>query len=203
MGQVEEKYLTSLVKRNLIPSDSVYVSGRKWIKEIADNPGHAVTTNSQSTFVSSIQTLIRKLGDSVDYWLAGIAILIGLIMSVYVLRRISVYWSFGIVSSVIIFTTTVYLYLNKMQIFLAYFIAVNLTTFIMYGYDKVIASSRKSRKSRVPELILHILAFIGGSPFALVAQWHFRHKTVKEPFRSIYWAIVFMQAVGIWYFFNY
>lgn len=69
-----------------------------------------------------------------------------------------------------------------MHIFLAYLIAVNLTTFIMYGYDKTVASSKKLRKSRITELILHGLAFIESSPFALVAQWHFRYKTVKEPF---------------------
>lgn len=102
---------------------------------------------------------------------------------------------FGAVSAFIIILVAGYLYLGQeLHLFLAYLVAVNLTTLIMYGYDKTIAGSGKLR---IPEWVLHSLAIIGGSPTALAAQKLFRHKTIKKSFQLTYWAIVFIQVVGI------
>jgi uncharacterized membrane protein YsdA (DUF1294 family) len=77
---------------------------------------------------------------------------------------------------------------------------VNLATIALYGYDKAIAGGTRTR---VPEKVLHLLALIGGSPGALLAQSLFRHKTVKASFRRMYWLIVLFQltAIGaaVWY----
>jgi uncharacterized membrane protein YsdA (DUF1294 family) len=60
-------------------------------------------------------------------------------------------------------------------------------SFIAYWLDKrrAIGGGR-----RVPERTLHMLAFLGGWPGALLAQRQFRHKTKKVPFRIMYRVIV-------------
>ena len=76
---------------------------------------------------------------------------------------------------------------------ISYFIAINITTFLLYGYDKNISSTEKVR---VPERTLHKLALLGGSPAGLFAQRLFRHKTLKGSFQTIYWVIVVFQ-IGV------
>ncbi|HEY9147657.1 MAG TPA: DUF1294 domain-containing protein, partial [Gammaproteobacteria bacterium] len=80
---------------------------------------------------------------------------------------------------------------------LAYLAAVNLITIMMYGYDKAVAGTGKVR---VPELLLHLLALLGGSPAALLAQRLFRHKTRKAPFQLVFWLTVALQAFVLWLF---
>ena len=76
----------------------------------------------------------------------------------------------------------------------AWLIAVNVCTFVFYGYDK--QAARRGRL-RVPERLLHLLAVLGGTPAAWLAQRTFRHKTIKGRFRLAFWAIAILQAVGI------
>lgn len=71
-------------------------------------------------------------------------------------------------------------------------IAINITTFIAYGWDKRAASRADWR---VPEKTLHAYAFIGGFPGALIAQKIFRHKTRKKSFRAMMWLIFMIQLV--------
>jgi uncharacterized membrane protein YsdA (DUF1294 family) len=77
---------------------------------------------------------------------------------------------------------------------------VNLATILLYGYDKAVSGGRRTR---VPEKVLHLLAFLGGSPAAALSQTLFRHKTVKPAFRRLFWLIVVVQlallAGGIWW----
>jgi uncharacterized membrane protein YsdA (DUF1294 family)/cold shock CspA family protein len=84
----------------------------------------------------------------------------------------------------------VILLMHPYHILLSYLVAINITTFLLYGYDKYIASTEKVR---VPEKTLHLLAVLGGSPAGLIAQRFFRHKTLKESFQIIYWVIVLIQ----------
>jgi len=56
-----------------------------------------------------------------------------------------------------------------------------------YWWDK---RQARLQGQRTPENILHVLSLVGGWPGALVAQPCFRHKTVKQPFRRIFWATV-------------
>lgn len=101
-------------------------------------------------------------------------------------KQYSPYLIFGLIS---LFITLIIFYTTNQytQILIAYFISINVTTFVLYGYDKFISSSEKLR---VPELNLQTLALLGGSPAALFAQKFFRHKTVKGSFQVIYWVIV-------------
>lgn len=70
-------------------------------------------------------------------------------------------------------------------------VAVNVVTFGYHGYDKVRA---RGAEGRVPEVVLHGLSAVGGSPGAFLAMWLFRHKTVKGSFRILFWCIVVLQV---------
>ncbi len=68
---------------------------------------------------------------------------------------------------------------------------------LMYGADKTAAEQGRWRTS---ESTLHTLALIGGWPGALVAQRVFRHKTTKEPFRTVFWVTVIANCVALAWF---
>lgn len=89
------------------------------------------------------------------------------------------------------------LYWLQVSPIVSYLIGTSVITFIFYGYDK--RRSQKNR-SRVPEVILHVLALLGGSPGAFLGQLFFRHKTKKLRFRIVFLAIVLIQILfGIYY----
>ena len=71
---------------------------------------------------------------------------------------------------------------------------INLAAIVLYGYDKAVSGGTWRR---VPENVLHLVALLGGSPGALLAQSLFRHKTVKPSFRRLYWLIVVLQLAAI------
>ena len=57
-------------------------------------------------------------------------------------------------------------YFLEIHLLYAYLIGVNLTTFVMYGSDKHRAVHSDSR---IPEVVLHLLALAGGSAATLLA----------------------------------
>ena len=73
----------------------------------------------------------------------------------------------------------------------AYLAAINLLAFFLFRQDKraAIAGAR-----RIPERTLLGLAAVGGSLGAVAAQQMLRHKTRKEPFRTLLYLIVVAQA---------
>ncbi|MBY5467087.1 DUF1294 domain-containing protein [Rhizobium leguminosarum] len=74
------------------------------------------------------------------------------------------------------------------------FLALNLLVFSIYFMDKQAA---RHGGRRISERTLLILALIGGSLGALAAQQLLRHKTRKEPFRSILAAILILHGALI------
>jgi uncharacterized membrane protein YsdA (DUF1294 family) len=74
-----------------------------------------------------------------------------------------------------------------------YLIAVSVITFLFYGYDKFQA---RQNRTRIPELVLHLLALAGGTIGAFLGQILFRHKTKKWQFRLVFVLIVFVQ-IGV------
>ncbi|MCZ7931332.1 DUF1294 domain-containing protein [Agrobacterium leguminum] len=70
------------------------------------------------------------------------------------------------------------------------YIAFNLFVFLVYWWDKEAA---RNGGWRIRESTLLSLALIGGSLGAISAQRLLRHKTRKEPFRSILISIVILQ----------
>lgn len=84
-----------------------------------------------------------------------------------------------------------------MPVLLIYLI-VSTATFAAYALDKMAA---KKGSWRTSENTLHLLALIGGWPGALIAQNHLRHKTRKQPFRTVFWGTVVVNcAVLTWLF---
>ncbi len=75
----------------------------------------------------------------------------------------------------------------------ALFLALNLFSFSIYFLDKQAA---RHGRWRVSERTLLTIAFLGGSLGAVVAQRTLRHKTRKEPFRSILMGIVFLHCAA-------
>ncbi len=71
------------------------------------------------------------------------------------------------------------------------FLIVNLATVLAFARDKQLAVERGRR---IRESTLLWLAAIGGSPGALWARRHYRHKTRKQPFGTRLELIVMAQA---------
>ena len=90
----------------------------------------------------------------------------------------------------IVILSGLFYYFTKIKLLYAYLISINLMTLLFYGYDK---NQAKNNKSRIPEVVLHLLALIGGSLGALIGQFYFRHKTKKLKFQMIYVMIVIFQ----------
>ena len=76
----------------------------------------------------------------------------------------------------------------------AWLIAISAVAFLAYAYDKLIAGTDQMR---VPERVLLLLAFIGGTPGALVGMQVFRHKTTKQTFQQQFWLMVLVQIILI------
>ena len=67
----------------------------------------------------------------------------------------------------------------------------------MYRADK---NAAQRGGWRTPEANLHAVALLGGWPGALVARPFFRHKTTKEPFRTIFWCTVVANCLALAWF---
>ena len=73
---------------------------------------------------------------------------------------------------------------------------LSLAAFWLYASDKRAA---RSGSWRVAETTLHLVDLMGGWPGGLVARHAMRHKTRKQPFRSIFWGTVATHcAVLVW-----
>lgn len=111
-------------------------------------------------------------------------------------RHLSPFFFYATIATVSVVVLAVYLGRKGTPLF-AYLAAVNLITVLMYGYDKAVAGTDRMR---IPEHVLHLLALLGGSPAALLAQRLFRHKTRKRAFQLVFWLTVTLQALGLWLF---
>ncbi len=69
--------------------------------------------------------------------------------------------------------------------------------FLVYGADK--SAAQKGRR-RTSESTLHTVDVVGGWPGALVARRVFRHKTTKQPFRTIFWVTVAANCAALAWF---
>ncbi len=91
------------------------------------------------------------------------------------------------------------LYFLKPNFFVAWMLAWSVVTLGLYGYDKAQA---KMGGGRVPEIVLHMLALVGGVWGAWLGMILFRHKTRKPVFKIVLiLATVVWLGLGYWYFF--
>ena len=75
----------------------------------------------------------------------------------------------------------------------AIYVAASAATYLAYARDKAAARRGAWRTS---ESTLHLLAFVGGWPGALLAQQFLRHKSLKPEFRAVFWCIVILNVAG-------
>jgi uncharacterized membrane protein YsdA (DUF1294 family) len=66
------------------------------------------------------------------------------------------------------------LFVTEWGWYLAWLIAINLTTFALFGIDK---ASAKAGKIRIPEIALHIFTLAGGFLGQFAGRLIFHHKT--------------------------
>ena len=78
-----------------------------------------------------------------------------------------------------------------------YLVVINLLTLVIYGIDKLLAILHKVR---VMELVLFLLAFIGGGLGALLGMLIFRHKTLKIKFYLRNVTCIILWVYVIWRF---
>ena len=78
--------------------------------------------------------------------------------------------------------------------FFLFYTGMSIITFLVYAMDK---SSARQDGQRTPENMLHMLALLGGWPGALYAQQLLRHKSVKQPFRSVFWLTIALNIIAL------
>jgi uncharacterized membrane protein YsdA (DUF1294 family)/cold shock CspA family protein len=109
-------------------------------------------------------------------------------------------------SSSSVFVAMVFLAIVGISVYLAeippvifiLYVSASLITFILYAMDK---SAARNGSWRTQESTMHLFSLAGGWPGALVAQQKLRHKTRKQPFRSIFWITVLLNCGAfIWLF---
>lgn len=80
------------------------------------------------------------------------------------------------------------------------YVVLSAVTFLVYAWDK---SAARHDRWRTPEAELHLLALLGGWPGALVAQKVLRHKSSKQPFRTVFWGTVALNCAAlVWVLLN-
>ena len=83
-----------------------------------------------------------------------------------------------------------------MNIILGYLLAVNITSFLLYGIDKYKA---KKGRWRISEATLLLMAVIGGSIGAWVGMRIWHHKTMHKKFKYGIPVIIIMQIALVTY----
>jgi uncharacterized membrane protein YsdA (DUF1294 family)/cold shock CspA family protein len=81
----------------------------------------------------------------------------------------------------------------SLPVLLAYLV-LSLVAFFAYALDK---SAAVSGRWRISEQTLHLFAFAGGWPGALVAQQLLRHKTSKKSFIYVFWLTVLLNIAAL------
>lgn len=76
----------------------------------------------------------------------------------------------------------------------AAYAVLSVVAFAAYALDK---SAARRGSWRTAESTLHTLGLVGGWPGALVARHAFRHKTTKQPFRSVFWLTVAINCAAL------
>lgn len=89
-------------------------------------------------------------------------------------QRSSISSVFGFIAIllVVVLAAAIWL-LARFSFYVAWVLACSVTTFAFYGYDKAMA---KVGGMRVPEVVLHGLALVGGFAGGWLGMFAFRHK---------------------------
>ena len=79
------------------------------------------------------------------------------------------------------------------------YLIASFITFFVYAFDK---SAARNDRWRTQESTLHLFAFLGGWPGALVAQRLFHHKSKKQSFQIVFWVTVILNCVSLGWLFS-
>jgi len=93
----------------------------------------------------------------------------------------------------------VLLFTTKWSFYWIWLIAINITTFLLFGLDKGMAKTVNSL--RIPELVLHIYTLLGGIVGHVAGRLVFRHKISREkkrPFDIVLVVSILLQ-IGLVY----
>jgi uncharacterized membrane protein YsdA (DUF1294 family)/cold shock CspA family protein len=74
------------------------------------------------------------------------------------------------------------------------YLLLSIVSFGLYAVDKTAA---RRGTWRVSELNLHLADLLGGWPGGLVARHALRHKTRKQPFRTVFWVTVVANVAAL------
>ena len=85
---------------------------------------------------------------------------------------------------------------TRNPLFLVLYPSMSLATYVLYAKDKHAA---KRDSWRIPERTLHLCEFAGGWVGGFIAQRTLRHKSKKESYQAVFWAIVFIHYI-VWTF---
>ncbi len=80
---------------------------------------------------------------------------------------------------------------DAIHLLFCWLVAINVTAFGYYGYDK---GQARASADRVPEVVLHGFTAAGGAIGAYAAMQVFRHKTIKGSFRIAFWLLIAVQV---------
>ena len=81
---------------------------------------------------------------------------------------------------------------------LVLYLIASVITYVVYALDKLAA---RRGVSRTPENTLHAMSLAGGWPGAMFARQTLRHKTLQQPFRTLFWVTVVLNLAGFaWLF---
>ncbi|MDH5896364.1 DUF1294 domain-containing protein [Vibrio splendidus] len=101
--------------------------------------------------------------------------------------------SIQIVITYLVLVAVSVLFAESSKALLVWYLVIGVVTFFVYAKDKRAAINGNWR---VPEKTLHIFSVAGGWLGAFIAQEKLRHKTQKQPFRSIYWLTVVINVAA-------
>ena len=77
-----------------------------------------------------------------------------------------------------------------------FLLAINIFAFLLMGYDKKLA---QTRKRRISEKALLTSAMIGGSIGSGIGMLYFRHKTSKNSYLVKFWSVVIIQIIVLYF----
>lgn len=83
---------------------------------------------------------------------------------------------------------------TRNPLFLILYPLMSLVTYVLYAKDK---DAAKRNSWRISEQTLHICEFVGGWVGGFIAQRTLRHKSKKESYQAVFWAIVFIHY-SVW-----
>ncbi len=87
-------------------------------------------------------------------------------------------------------------FITQLDLAWRWFIALNIATLLLFGFDKL---SAQVGLRRIPERLLYLATFLGGSIGALIAMYVFRHKTRKMSFQLVIALLILIQiALVLW-----